>query len=298
MLQSGKGQQNFCINSLDVYILVLVLVLVLLYTSYLTFTYFKFDISISVQWPFTTQIKCPCARWVGILVFAVPSIEIMFKFNFITENDDKKDVIDNGKGELIVWEKFPRRLLMYHMYKNIWNSVSESTTELKPVNKYDECFEIVPTKEQEKIDYFAPNLVATFNCIIFQNDHRVYHIPIDDIIDKLAEGSDDISCAEQNHSDLIAGVYEGKITFSFFHMNLYIYIMIIINLTGGAKVWECTETVGEYLTKTDCGKCLINEFREKICLDLGCGAGILGILALNNGASVHFQDYVRISVTF
>lgn len=28
-------------------------------------------------------------------------------------------------------------------------------------------------------------------------------------------------------------------------------------------------------------------------LDLGCGAGILGILAVKSGASVHFQDYVK-----
>lgn len=67
-----------------------------------------------------------------------------------------------------------------------------------------------------------------------------------------------------------------------------------MNLIGGAKVWECTETVGDYLTKTNNGKCLIDEFGGKSVLDLGCGAGILGILALNNGASVHFQDYVRV----
>lgn len=63
-------------------------------------------------------------------------------------------------------------------------------------------------------------------------------------------------------------------------------------LLGGAKVWECTETVGEYLTKVDNKKSLIDDFKGKTVLDLGCGAGILGILALQNGASVHFQDYV------
>jgi len=35
-------------------------------------------------------------------------------------------------------------------------------------------------------------------------------------------------------------------------------------------------------------------FQDKKILDLGCGAGVLGIFALLNGASlVHFQDYVR-----
>lgn len=65
-------------------------------------------------------------------------------------------------------------------------------------------------------------------------------------------------------------------------------------IIGGAKVWECTETVGEYLTQINDGKCLIEDFKNRTVLDLGCGAGILGILALNNGASVHFQDYVRL----
>lgn len=63
---------------------------------------------------------------------------------------------------------------------------------------------------------------------------------------------------------------------------------------GGAKVWECTDMVGEYLTRIDDGKCLIDKFKDCSVLDLGCGAGILGILALNNGATVHFQDYVRL----
>lgn len=69
------------------------------------------------------------------------------------------------------------------------------------------------------------------------------------------------------------------------------YILFV----GGAKVWECTETVGEYLTTSDGSKCLIDDFRDSTVLDLGCGAGILGILAVQNGATcVHFQDYVRL----
>lgn len=64
--------------------------------------------------------------------------------------------------------------------------------------------------------------------------------------------------------------------------------------SGGAKVWECTETVADYLTRVDeTTKCLAAEFQDANVLDLGCGAGILGILALQcGGSSVHFQDYV------
>lgn len=76
-------------------------------------------------------------------------------------------------------------------------------------SKFDECFEVLPSEEQEKRDYFSPDLVTSLNCISFQKNHQVYHVPIEDIIDKLIDQSDDISCAEQNHSDLIAGIYEG-----------------------------------------------------------------------------------------
>ncbi|XP_026798426.3 histidine protein methyltransferase 1 homolog [Pangasianodon hypophthalmus] len=65
------------------------------------------------------------------------------------------------------------------------------------------------------------------------------------------------------NSDLITGVYE-----------------------GGLKIWEGTHDLLEYVD--DEGE----TFSGKRVLDLGCGAGLLGILALKRGASkVHFQDY-------
>ncbi|XP_028825948.1 histidine protein methyltransferase 1 homolog [Denticeps clupeoides] len=65
------------------------------------------------------------------------------------------------------------------------------------------------------------------------------------------------------HSDLISGVYE-----------------------GGLKVWECTYDLLDYLEQEG------ETFSGKRVLDLGCGAGLLGLLALKRGASrVHFQDY-------
>ncbi|XP_007240450.2 histidine protein methyltransferase 1 homolog [Astyanax mexicanus] len=64
-------------------------------------------------------------------------------------------------------------------------------------------------------------------------------------------------------TDLITGVYE-----------------------GGLKIWECTFDLLEYID--DEGE----TFSGKRVLDLGCGAGLLGILALKRRASkVHFQDY-------
>lgn len=64
-------------------------------------------------------------------------------------------------------------------------------------------------------------------------------------------------------SDLISGVYE-----------------------GGLKVWECTYDLLELIEKDG------ETFGGKAVLDLGCGAGLLGLLALKRGArQVHFQDY-------
>jgi 2-polyprenyl-3-methyl-5-hydroxy-6-metoxy-1,4-benzoquinol methylase len=58
-------------------------------------------------------------------------------------------------------------------------------------------------------------------------------------------------------------------------------------LAGGLKIWECTRDLTDYLMQEG-----IN-FTGKWVLDLGCGTGLLGILAMYCGAqSVHFQDYV------
>ncbi|XP_036402968.1 histidine protein methyltransferase 1 homolog isoform X1 [Megalops cyprinoides] len=72
-----------------------------------------------------------------------------------------------------------------------------------------------------------------------------------------------LSQTAAQHTDLISGVYE-----------------------GGLKIWECTYDLLEYLESEG------EVFSGKTVLDLGCGAGLLGILALKRGAhEVHFQDY-------
>ncbi|XP_010407660.1 histidine protein methyltransferase 1 homolog [Corvus cornix cornix] len=72
-----------------------------------------------------------------------------------------------------------------------------------------------------------------------------------------------VSKSVSSHSDLIPGVYE-----------------------GGLKIWECTFDLMEYFSEAEI------EFTNKTVLDLGCGAGLLGIVALRGKADrVHFQDY-------
>ena len=64
-------------------------------------------------------------------------------------------------------------------------------------------------------------------------------------------------------------------------------------IQGGLKVWECTMDLLSYLEKEPINFCNMD------VLDLGCGAGLLGIHAIGHGSSkTHFQDYVRAAKYF
>ncbi|XP_036609361.1 histidine protein methyltransferase 1 homolog [Trichosurus vulpecula] len=76
-------------------------------------------------------------------------------------------------------------------------------------------------------------------------------------------GENIVSKSLSSHSDLITGIYE-----------------------GGLKIWECTFDLLAYLADEEV------QFAGKRVLDLGCGAGLLGIIALKGQAKeIHFQDY-------
>ncbi|XP_067388665.1 histidine protein methyltransferase 1 homolog [Emydura macquarii macquarii] len=94
----------------------------------------------------------------------------------------------------------------------------------------------------------------------------LYYVNISVVEMNLTDGSheeDIVSKSISSHSDLITGIYE-----------------------GGLKIWECTFDLIDYLSETEI------QFINKTVLDLGCGAGLLGILALKGKAEkVHFQDY-------
>ncbi|XP_018415417.1 PREDICTED: histidine protein methyltransferase 1 homolog [Nanorana parkeri] len=78
-----------------------------------------------------------------------------------------------------------------------------------------------------------------------------------------SHGENIVSRTVTANSDLISGVYE-----------------------GGMKIWECTFDLIKYIEDEDVS------FKGKSVLDLGCGAGLLGIVALKRKAKeVHFQDY-------
>lgn len=93
------------------------------------------------------------------------------------------------------------------------------------------------------------------------------HFLNETVFEKTASERDDgekiLSRTAEQKSDLISGVYE-----------------------GGLRVWECTYDLLDLIEKRG------ETFGGKAVLDLGCGAGLLGILALKRGAKqVHFQDY-------
>lgn len=115
---------------------------------------------------------------------------------------------------------------------------------------------------------------------------KIFHVPINGILDELTEESDEITFAEENHSDLVAGVYEGEIRIV---IRLKSISKLNFRFLGGAKIWECTQDLGTFLDQRK----IIDNFSDAKVLDLGCGAGLLGILAAKNGSDVHFQDYVR-----
>ncbi|XP_014228443.1 histidine protein methyltransferase 1 homolog [Trichogramma pretiosum] len=104
--------------------------------------------------------------------------------------------------------------------------------------------------------------------LVFSNNTNIENCPLklvdsNAVIDKLTEENSEIIVeAESKHSDLLPAKYE-----------------------GGLKIWECTYDLGNYI---------LNEkisLENKKILDLGCGAGILGIIALLKGSTVDFQDY-------
>ncbi|XP_073989317.1 histidine protein methyltransferase 1 homolog [Rhodnius prolixus] len=96
------------------------------------------------------------------------------------------------------------------------------------------------------------------------NEIDIHYLDQTKILQNLIKTDSSIMEAEKNHSDLVEGVYE-----------------------GGLKIWECTYDVANYLCNQN--RILLS---GKHVLDLGCGLGILGILAYKLGAAnVHYQDY-------
>ena len=71
------------------------------------------------------------------------------------------------------------------------------------------------------------------------------------------------------------------------------WVISSVTVTGGLRVWEGSCDLCQYLVDSD------TPVANTKVLELGCGAGLPGLLAAKLGAaSVHFQDFVRIFVSF
>ncbi|KAL3832487.1 hypothetical protein ACJMK2_024127 [Sinanodonta woodiana] len=121
------------------------------------------------------------------------------------------------------------------------------------------CREIFPSLKEKDYNNVAvlSHRLSDF-CIHYYDSQAVQKTASDSL-----SAASSVSQAIQSHSDLIPNVYE-----------------------GGLKVWECAIDLLEFLQNTQIS------FVGKSVLELGCGAGLPGILAAKQGAAhVHFQDY-------
>ncbi|CAK1580111.1 unnamed protein product [Parnassius mnemosyne] len=126
--------------------------------------------------------------------------------------------------------------------------------------KWYESEEIIPNKQLKELDNIVVH-AKMFTC----DEVEIGHVNNSDKIFMSGDCQlNALELAEKEHSDLVAGKYE-----------------------GGLKVWECTSDLIKYLVEHHGS---IN-FNQAQVLDLGCGVGILGIYALLNGSFVTFQDY-------
>lgn len=140
---------------------------------------------------------------------------------------------------------------------------TEKEEKKKPAIEWKECQQIT-TNELSNIT--INNLIETcetkdLDC----KSTKIKYFSSSDILVNILKDLDDpdeysVLKAEENHSDLIAGSYE-----------------------GGLKIWECSYDLLNFIEKFD--------FENKTVSDIGCGAGLIGILAVLKGATAIFQDY-------
>ncbi|CAG9786622.1 unnamed protein product [Diatraea saccharalis] len=121
--------------------------------------------------------------------------------------------------------------------------------------------QVIPDKQIEELDNIVGQ-AKMFTC----GEVEIGHVVVSDAISNINKQSSEIASnfVREPNSDLVTGIYE-----------------------GGLKIWECTSDLIQYLNENIHS---IN-LNDKNVLDLGCGAGILGIYTFTKGANVTFQDY-------
>ena len=149
------------------------------------------------------------------------------------------------------------------MFKFNFNKTDEDEEKQEEIKEQDPPIALKESKSieisQSQYEEIAKSLLERIFQMFSSNDMEIGYV-------------DNININDMNNSDLISGVYE-----------------------GGYKIWECTQDLVDYFTEnTD-----RVDFAGKVLCDLGCSAGIAGLLALIKDAkAVHFQDYVSFSISF
>lgn len=134
-----------------------------------------------------------------------------------------------------------------------------------PINT-DEVAREVLIDEVKKLQNFIEKCFSNYVTSYFRNIMNINHVSADLIVETIKNSesaNSSVLVANGIHSDLIPAVYE-----------------------GGLKIWECTVDLIDYIAHSDI------QLEGKKVLDLGCGAGLVGIFTLKKGAFVQFQDYV------
>ncbi|KAK1120953.1 hypothetical protein K0M31_010737 [Melipona bicolor] len=117
-----------------------------------------------------------------------------------------------------------------------------------------EVLEMQVEKQYEPVDYRENLIFPGYKLKLIRFEKALHDLRIQNCTSILE--------AESQHSDLIPAKYE-----------------------GGLKIWECCYDLSQYLFENNV------EFQGKRVLDLGCGNGVVGLVALLKNSIVHFQDY-------
>ena len=150
---------------------------------------------------------------------------------------------------------------------NVTEDFSTSSAESKPSENSIPAFKVTPNLCRPIYNFvMCKKSTTTYRHV---PDCPLQYIILDGLKKLISEEPDSEDClellsvTESQNSDLVPGLYE-----------------------GGFKVWECTFDLLKFFVSSNI--C----FKNCDVLDLGCGAGLLGIhAALDDAASVHFHDY-------
>ncbi|XP_057283359.1 histidine protein methyltransferase 1 homolog [Pezoporus wallicus] len=189
-----------------------------------------------------------------------------FRFNFSIDEYDNNEADTHDKMDLQLHSP-KHKQKSTEKNRQAADAVGDPSPRLGTSNHQDEkpsrktlCFKVA--KEHN----IPEDLNKVLENKVMETVSGLYYINMSVVEMKCLGNADEegiVSKSVSSHSDLIPGVYE-----------------------GGLKIWECTFDLIDYFSEAEI------QFANKTVLDLGCGAGLLGIVALKGKAEkVHFQDY-------